>query len=50
MGQNQMGGYFSDDEDSGVMPNPQTPAPSRGSPLVEQADADPETEDRSGPR
>ena len=50
MGKQQMDDYLSDDEDSGAMPNPHTPAPSRGSPLVERTDAEPETEDRSAPR
>ena len=45
-----MGDYLSGDDDSGVMPNPQTPAPSRGEPLVEQTDTEPEAEDRSAPR
>ena len=50
MEQNQMDDYLSEEEDSGVMPNPQTPAPSRGSPLVERTDSEPETEDPLAPR
>ena len=50
MEQNQMEDYLSDEEDSGVMPNPQTPAPSRGGSLVERTDSEPETDGPSAPR
>ena len=50
MEQNQMDDYLSVEEDSGAMPNPQTPAPSRGDPLVEKTDTEPEAEGRSAPR
>ena len=48
--QNQMGDYLSVEEDSGVAPNPPAPEPSRGVPLVDRTDSEPEPEDPSAPR